>query len=236
MRLFNFLLLNEGINDKGIFKAIFMAGSPGAGKSWTLTKIKSGSIEPRSVNTDKMFPFFKDYWGAEWGKVKDNVKTITSNQLVLYINSMLPLAVDGTAGDPSLILRRRGILESFGYDTGMVFVNTSLETALERASKRERHVDPDFIKSSYAKVQKLKNYYRSRFDDWFEIQNDEGELTNEVILRGFKFASSFYNRPVINPLGKGHIEEMIKNGWKTLSPNIWTLEEIKKATDGWYKR
>jgi shikimate kinase len=234
MRLHNYL--NEGINDKGIFKAIFMAGSPGAGKSWTLTKIRSGSIEPKSVNTDKMYPFFKEFWGGEaWGKIKDDVKTISKNQLVLYINSLLPLAVDGTANDPSMLLRRRGILESFGYDTGMVFVNTSMETALKRASKRERPVDPEFITQAYKQVQKLKNYYRSRFDDWFEISNDEGELTNEVILRGFKFASSFYESKLDNPIGKEHREKMIKNGWKTLSPNIWSLEAIQRAANGWYK-
>ena len=59
MRLENYLI-SEGINDKGIFKACFMCGHPGAGKSYTLTKIKSGIIEPRIVNIDKAFPLFKE--------------------------------------------------------------------------------------------------------------------------------------------------------------------------------
>lgn len=227
--------LNEGINDKGIFKAMFMAGHPGSGKTYTAKKIKSGSIEPRMINTDKLYPFFKKEW-EEWTPIKEKVKTINRNQLTLYINSILPLAVDGTAGDPSLILRRRGILESFGYDTGMVFVNTSLETALERASKRERPVDPDFIKNAYKKIQKLKNFYRSRFDTWIEVDNDEGQLTNEVITHAFKMSSSFYMGGLMNPLGKQHKEEMIENGWKYLSPNIWKLKEIDQALTGWYKR
>ena len=55
MRLQSYL--REGIEDKGIFKAMFMAGHPGAGKSYVLRKVKSGQVEPRLVNTDKTFPF-----------------------------------------------------------------------------------------------------------------------------------------------------------------------------------
>lgn len=227
--------LNEGINDKGIFKAMFMAGHPGSGKTYTAKKIRSGAVEARIVNTDKFFPFFKEDW-EKWAPIKDRVKKINKDQLALYINSILPLAVDGTAGDPALLLRRRGILESFGYDTGMVFVNTSLETALERASKRPRPVNPDFIKNAYEKIQKLKSFYRSRFDTWIEIDNDVGELTEDVITRAFKFASKFYMGPIINPLGRQHKEVMLENGWKYLSPHIWTMNEIDQALSGWYKR
>jgi hypothetical protein len=44
--------LTEGINDKGIFKAIFMGGSSASGKSYVIKQISSGSISPRLVNTD----------------------------------------------------------------------------------------------------------------------------------------------------------------------------------------
>ena len=55
--------LTEGIEDKGIFKAVFLAGHPGSGKSYTLDRIKSGQIEPRIVNTDK---FVEHYKNADW--------------------------------------------------------------------------------------------------------------------------------------------------------------------------
>ncbi|MFA5485398.1 MAG: hypothetical protein WC260_04095 [Candidatus Pacearchaeota archaeon] len=206
-----------------------------SGKSYTAKKIRSGSIEARIVNTDKFFPFFKDEW-EKWLPIKDRVKKINKDQLVLYINSILPLAVDGTAGDPSLLLRRRGILESFGYDTGMVFVNTSLETALERASKRSRPVNPEFITETYKKIQKLKNFYRSRFDTWIEVDNDSGQLTDDIITDIFKFTAQFYTSPIINPIGRDHKSRMIENGWKYLNPNILKLSEIDQALTGWYKR
>lgn len=57
MRLSKYLL-TESINDKGIFKAIFMAGTPGAGKSYVINKINDGKIQPRIVNTDKLTEYF----------------------------------------------------------------------------------------------------------------------------------------------------------------------------------
>jgi len=36
--------LLESVNDRGIFKAVFFAGIPGAGKSYVLNKISDGGI------------------------------------------------------------------------------------------------------------------------------------------------------------------------------------------------
>ena len=227
--------INEGIEDKGILKAVFIVGHPGSGKSYVLSKIKSGQIEPRVVNTDKVFPLYsKDEWD-KWVDIKTKVKTINKNQLANYINSMLPLAVDGTGTEPSVILRRVGILESFGYDVGMVFINTSLETALERAGKRDRPVDPDFIKRVYKRIQDAKQFYRSKFSDWQEIQNDKGELTEKVIIDAFKHMTSFYNSPMVNPVGKEIIQKMKENKWKYLSPNIKDIKEIQNMMSAWYR-
>lgn len=239
MRLEEFLI-SEGINDKGIFKAVFLAGHPGAGKSYVLSKVKSGSIDPRWVNTDKAFPLFKEWWNTDWPKIREKVSTITKNQLALYINSMLPLAIDGTAGKVSTLMRRKNILESMGYDTAMIFVNTSLDTALERARERAkqtgREVDEDFIRKIYKDVQKHKNYYRSKFDTWIEVDNDKGELTDEVITNLFKYMGNFYNSSIKNPIGKEKKEKMLKNKWKYLDPHITSMDIIKNTLSGWYAK
>lgn len=212
-----------------------MAGFPGSGKSYTLSKIKSGQIEPRIVNTDKSFTLFdKDTWNKEWDKIADRVKTISRNQLALYINSMLPLAIDGTSSSTSRIMKRKGLLESFGYDTAMVFVNCSLDTALERASKRERIVDPEFIKQTYERMKTVKTYYKSLFSMFHEINNNAGEMTEKVIIDGFKKMGSFYNSPIKNPVGKRRKEEMLEKGWKYLDPNIVKVDYINKVVGIWY--
>ncbi len=251
MRLQNFL--TEGINDKGIFKAVFMAGHPGAGKTFVLDSIKSGQIEPRWVNTDKafveddrlkrlekmnpesMFKVFREHWDEGWPLVKDDVKRVNKNQLSLYINSMLPLAIDGTSNSISALQSRKGLLERFGYDTAMVFINTDLETALKRAKLRTRPVNPEFIKETYKKVTKNKNYYKSLFNDWIEVNNGEGELTPKVIQNAFKKMDKFYNSPIKNPVAHEQIEKMKENGYKYLTPEIRTMDEIKKVISIWYK-
>ena len=53
---FEEFLLNESINDKGILKAIFVVGLPGAGKSYTISNLK-GQISPKIVNTDATLEF-----------------------------------------------------------------------------------------------------------------------------------------------------------------------------------
>lgn len=201
--------------------------------SYTITKIKAGDIEPRIVNTDKFFTLFKDQWNM-WDKIGERVKIVNRRQLALYINSVLPMFIDGTGSSTSLVLRRRGILESYGYDVGMVFVNTSLETSLERASKRERKVDPEFIKSAYEQINKAKSFYRSKFSTWMEIDNDKGKLNDSVVLHAFKVTKSFFSSKIINPIGKEYKEKMIENGWKYLDPNIIELSDIERSLQSWY--
>ena len=233
MRLIKFI--NEGINDKGIFKAVFLAGTPGSGKSYVVGKIKSGQIEPRIVNTDKFFTLFdKEDWNNYWDKISDRVKIVNIDQLALYINSMLPLAIDGTSSSTSRIMRRKGILESFGYDTAMVFVNTSLETALERASKRTRQVDPDFIRQTYERMKHVKKFYKGLFNNFNEVNNDKGELTEKVIVDSFKKMKRFYDSPLNNPVGSRYVQEMKENGWKYLDPHITDIKYIKKVLGIWY--
>jgi len=225
--------LTEGIEDKGIFKAVFLAGHPGAGKSYTLDKIKSGQIEPRIVNTDK---FHEHYKNADWANIGDKVRKLTKSQLKLYLNSMLPLAVDGTSGSIPAMLRRRGLLESMGYDTAMVFVNTDLETAIRRVQARDRKVPEEFIRESFKKVNENKKFYRSKFDTFIEVDNNDGELNNSVIKHAFNFLTSFYNAPVKNLIGKRRIKKMKANTWKYLDPNVMAMDEIKKIVSVWYRK
>ena len=231
------LLIREGIEDKGIFKCAFLSGAPASGKSYTLSKIKSGAIEPRIVNTDKFFEFLDP---TDWDTFGHKAKTLTKKQLVLYLNSMLPLAIDGTSSNGHALIRRQGLIESIGYDTAMVFVNTTLEISLERVRKRnaegKRQVPEDLVKQIHKKVNKLKGFYKSKFNPFFEVNNDDGELDDDMILKSFKKLTGFYNLPLQSPLGIDRVEEMRENGWKYLQPNIMTLKELSKIVSVWYKK
>lgn len=222
--------------DKGILKACFMGGLPAAGKSYSISVITSGQIEPRVVNTDKYVEFLKAFNIDAWEGVKDKVKRLTKNQLAMNLNSLLPLWVDGTSSNPSSLLRRKGILSSIGYDTAMVWVETSLETSLERAKKRKREVPEEFIRQVYEKSQSLKPYYQKEFRTFLTINNDDGELTDKVILKAYKKMNSFFNSPIQNPIGTRLVDNMREQGHKYLvDTKHYDMNFIKKLVSTWYK-
>ena len=127
------------------------------------------------------------------------------------------------------------MLERIGYDCAMVFVNTTLETALERASKRRRKVKPDVIEDYYHRLQIFKNDIKGFFSFYVEIQNNDDDLTDEVILKAFKRISYFYSGAIDNPIGRERFDQMSINGWKYLNPNILTIDEIKQQVIKWYR-
>ena len=49
------LVLDEGVNDPGIFKAIILAGGPGSGKSYVAQKLGLSTLGLRVVNSDQFF-------------------------------------------------------------------------------------------------------------------------------------------------------------------------------------
>ena len=47
--------LYEGINDPSIFKAVFLAGGPGSGKSFVVGKTSLKALGFRLINSDDLF-------------------------------------------------------------------------------------------------------------------------------------------------------------------------------------
>jgi shikimate kinase len=232
--------ISESIEDRGIFKAVFVVGIPGSGKSYTGKKI-SGAIQPRVINTDIATEYLTLKTGRRvnsmnWIAFQDQTHRITKGMLGNYLNGMLPLLIDGTSNSAENILQRAGILKSLGYDVGMVFVDTPLETALKRAATRqERDVDPEFIQQVYKRSAENKEFFKQEFSSFFaEIKNDEGELTDAVLRKAFASMTNFYDAPIANPIGKRMAEKIRSQKSKYLS-DVMDADVIKHKIDGWYK-
>ena len=237
--------IREGIEDKGILKAVFLAGSPGAGKSYTVSKLSDGAIQPRIVNTDKYFEFLSkkinakidtvDKAGNAWEFISDKTKHLTKASLTQYLNGMLPLIIDGTSSNPNNLLMRVGILESLGYDVAMVYVKTDLDTAIKRVQSRERKVPEDFIRATYDEMQKSEDFYKSKFNTFIEVPNGDGELTDNVIQQSFKKMRGFFDASVKNPVGRQIVDKIRDNKEKYLIPTIVDKAELDKKVDIWYR-
>jgi shikimate kinase len=235
--------LSESLDDKGTFKAIFIVGIPGAGKSHTLAKLK-GAISPRVVNTDRVVEYLSKKFDMpvdkkSWPLFRDTAHRVTSATLAGYLNGVLPLFIDGTSNDVSNILSRAGILESLGYDVGMVFVGAPLEVAIARANARAeqvgRHVDAEFIKRVHDQSEENKEYFKNKFSFYKEINNVEDELTDDVLLKAFKQVQGFFSSEIQNPVGKRMREKMIEKKAKFLIPDILSKEVLNKKVESWYK-
>jgi predicted kinase len=236
--------VSESINDKGILKAVFVIGLPGAGKSYTVKQMR-GTVSPKVVNTDTAAEFLGSKWNKKissenWHEFKDTAHRITKKALLNYLDGMLPLFIDGTSNDVSNILHRIGILESLGYDVGVVFVNTSFETALARAEARAKEngriVDTDFIKQVQRQNRENASYLKSKVSFFKEVDNDgSGELTDKEMLEAFRRVQGFFSEPVQNPVGKRVLKQLETAKAKYLAPEIFPIEMLNNKIDGWYR-
>ena len=236
--------ISESINDKGILKAVFVIGIPGAGKSYTVKQL-NGVVTPRIINTDKAGEFLSAKLktpinSKTWQETfKDSATRITRNSIAGYLDGMLPLFVDGTSNDASNLLHRIGILESLGYDVGIVYVSTSLEVAQARAKAREkeigRAVDASFIEEVHSRSEENAQYLKTKVQFFKEIKND-GELNNEAMLKAFKAVQSFFEEDVQNPVGKRALEKLKEEKQKYLVPTVISKEILERKIEGWYKR
>ena len=234
-------LLDESIEDKGIFKACFLSGLPGAGKSTVLSKVSDGTVEPRIVNTDRTYEFLlkkhgMEATGAAWNLLGPLSKTLNASSLYHYLNGMLPLFVDGTSADTGSLLRRSGILESLGYDTMMVWVDVNLDEAIKRAQARERKVDPSFIKHLHKQMANNKEFYKSRFGNNFIEVNNNADNFSAMEIKTYNIANRFFNSPVQNPYGNKTIDKLKEANEKYLVPTIYDSEYLKKMVSVWYQK
>lgn len=186
--------LEEGVNDPHIFKAVFMAGGPGAGKSYVARKLVGGT-GLKTVNSDIAFKWLMDKANLrldmpddekeERDQVRGRAKEITKNQEDLYMQGRLGLLIDGTGKDIQKISAINKKLKTFGYETKMIFVNTDLETSLvrnqERAEQGDRTVDPAIAKDAWSKVQNNMMAYQQEFGkrNFYVVDNSDGPETDE---------------------------------------------------------
>ena len=188
--------LQEGLYDPNIFKAFFLAGGPGSGKTF-VTRSAFGGTGLKSINSDSAFERALKKNGLSLKMPEDEAeardilraraKGMTDTQLDMSLKGRLGLVIDGTGRDYDKIKNQKAILDQLGYDCYMIFVNTSLDVALERNKKRERSVPEYITRKSHAVVQANIGKFQNTFGmgNMIIIDNsrDEKELTNQIMDR-----------------------------------------------------
>ena len=200
MKTFN--ELQEGVYDPNILKAFFLAGGPGSGKSYVVRRT-TGGLGLKIVNSDNAFEKLLRDAGLslkmppEEEEPRDvartKAKVITKKQQKNYIEGRLGLIIDGTGKDYDKIAKQATELKQLGYDVHMIFVNTSLDTALERNANRARSVPEPLVVKSWKSVQsnigKFSQYFRQNF-----VVVDNNDAGEDVFNKVFKQIKGLANK------------------------------------------
>ena len=206
--------LQEGVYDPNIFKAFFLAGGPGSGKSYVVRKT-TGGTGLKVVNSDNAFEkLLKDAnlslkmpeSETDARKpVRDRAKEITKKQQANYLEGRLGLIIDGTGHNFDKIATQSNGLRQLGYDTHMIFVNTSLDVALERNASRSRSVPESVVVKSWRDVQsnigKFNNHFKSEM-----IIVDNNKPDEDIIKQVYKRIQSLLRKKVKNTRAQSWIE------------------------------
>jgi predicted kinase/nicotinamide mononucleotide adenylyltransferase len=184
-------LIQEGVYDPGIFKAVFFSGGPGSGKSTVVDKLSLRALGLKLVNTDKAFEnglkkagMTLDLRGADFTKVdpiRARAKKITNMTMDAYIGNRLGMIFDTTSANLSKVSAYRKNLESLGYECKMIYVNASLQNALARNNMRPRKLPHNIVQGDWEKAQKNMSDLKKIFGrDFVEVKNDDDLKTLET--------------------------------------------------------
>jgi len=234
-------LLNEGVNDPGIFKAVFLAGGPGSGKSYVASqlfgipeKINTSTYGLKLVNQDtELERFLKKYFGTvdidnmpdelfrqltdpsddDYSGMRTYTKGLSKERLKNYTKGRLGVIIDGTGHKYTAVKNERQDLMKLGYDTFMVFVNTSLEVAQKRNEERPRRLPADTVEHYWKEVQKNMGYFQGLFGNAnFLLVDNNQHLSPKQAQKKFnmlvgKGISKFIKRPIKNKQAKKWVEK-----------------------------
>ena len=193
-------ILREGVYDPGIFKAFFLAGGPGSGKTF-VTRSAFGGTGLKIVNSDASFeramkkaglslkmPDAEEYFRSI---VRAKAKITTATQLDTYMQGRLGLVIDATGRDLNVINTQKRMLDQIGYDSYMIFVNTSLEVALERNKNRPRSIPDYIVTNSWNGVQRNIGQFQRIFSPNRMLIVDNNRSEKELVTITLNTAAKF---------------------------------------------
>ena len=184
--------ITEGVYDPSIFKAFFLGGGPGSGKSW-VSKSALGGMGLKVIDSDGAFvsKLKKEKMTLNFAahdekeiiardKIRSRSKQIAGMQLGMALEGRLGLIIDSTARDVEKTSTQAANLRKIGYDIHMVFVNTSLDVALERNRNRPRKLPDAIIINSHKQIQKNMGRLQRIFGARNFVVVDNNEVAQDV--------------------------------------------------------
>ena len=202
-------LLTEGVHDSGIFKAVFLAGGPGSGKTYVASQLfgipSRVNLSPyglKMVNQDTeletllkkynftpeldkmpmdIFRQLTDPTYKDYSGLRGYAKNLSKERLKLYNQGRLGVIVDGTGASLKVMEKNIKEFRDKGYDVQMLFVETSKEVAVTRNKARpERSLMTKIVERTWESVQGNKEAYKKLFGERFAEVNTDNLKMEDV--------------------------------------------------------
>jgi shikimate kinase len=213
--------LQAGINDPGIFKAVYLAGGPGSGKSFIVGKTALTALGLVLINSDDAFERQlakigldttpEDIFSPAGQAVRGKAKALTKLKQKLAIRGRLGLVIDGTGKNFDKIKKQSEELKRIGYETAMIFVNTDLDTALARNKARKRTLPDEDVTKMWKAVQnnigKFQRYYGDKF---IVVDNSDNADYEANVMSAYRKMAAFVKTDPKLPVAKKWIAQQKK--------------------------
>jgi len=211
-----FTELQEGVYDPNIFKAIFLAGGPGSGKSYVVRRT-TGGLGMKIVNSDDIYEKMlndaglettpEDIFSDKGQEIRVRAKGVTKRMQSNFLEGRLGLIIDGTGKDYDKIAKQVAGLKNIGYECYMVFVNTSLDTAQERNKMRKRTLPEKQVEEMWKGVQRNIGKFQSLFGSSSMIIVDNNNAGEDVFEKVWKRIAMLVKKKVTNHIAKRWISQ-----------------------------
>lgn len=199
---------------KGVFNSVSAGGLKIVNSDTAFeNSLKKNGISPKELGTiDKD----SDLWDTIAGEenpdsIRNKAKRLTQQQQAFYEAGRLGMIIDGTGDEVTKIKKKVERAEALGYDCYMVFVNTSLEVAKARNSKRDRTLPEDLVTQIWKACQENLGKFQTLFSGRFVIvDNTEYKPVSKSVQQQ---VDAFLRKPIYNQIGKKWIQtaRMLKN-------------------------
>ena len=214
--MITFTELQEGVYDPNIFKAIFLAGGPGSGKSYVVRRT-TGGLGMKIVNSDDIYEKMlkdagleatpEDIYSDEGQEIRGRAKAVTKRMQGNFLEGRLGLIIDGTGKDYDKIAKQVAGLKGIGYECSMIFVNTSLDTAQERNRQRSRTLPEKEVETMWNGVQQNMGKFQRLFGASNMIIVDNNDAGEDVFNKVWKRIAMLIRKKVSNPTAKRWISQ-----------------------------
>ena len=191
-------------------KVVFLAGGAGSGKGNVVSKLGLENMGFKIVNQDISLEWLKKNHGLPenmndltkeqrsiLGKLGHQARQIAKGKMMKFKGKGDGVVVDGTGGSAKQMQKLVDEFKAKGYDVSMVFVETSLDVALDRNQKRkERSLLDVIVKRNHEAVQGNKDGFKSLFGERFmEVNTDnltmDSPMPQELVNNMNNFVNSY---------------------------------------------